>query len=66
MEQGLSEGTGYVNCYLDCWKFTCQVDFDLYQLRFVSRGSQYLFRELKYVLKNNIFDPDSAPYQNRY
>ena len=32
----------------------------LYQLRFVSRGSQYLFGELIYVLKINIFDPNSA------
>ena len=28
MEQGLSHGTGYINCYLACWKFTCQVHFD--------------------------------------
>ena len=28
MEQGLSNGTGYINCYLDCWKFTCQLRFD--------------------------------------
>ena len=28
MEQGLSDGTGYINCYLACWKFTCQLHFD--------------------------------------
>ena len=25
MEQGLSNGTGYINCYLTCRKFTCQL-----------------------------------------
>ena len=28
MEQGLSDGTGFINCYLDCWKFTCLLHFD--------------------------------------
>ena len=28
MEQGLSDGTGYINCYLACWKFTYQLHFD--------------------------------------
>ena len=28
MEQGLSDGTGYINWYLACWKFTCQLHFD--------------------------------------
>ena len=28
MEQGLSDGTGYINCYLACWKFTGQFHFD--------------------------------------
>ena len=27
MEQGLSDGTGYINCYLPCWKFNCQLHF---------------------------------------
>ena len=28
MEQGLSDRTGHMNCYLACWKFTCQLHFD--------------------------------------
>ena len=28
MEQGLSDGTANSNCYLACWKFTCQLHFD--------------------------------------
>ena len=28
MEQGLSDGTGHINCYLACWKFTSQLHFD--------------------------------------
>ena len=28
MEQGLSDGTVCINCYLACWKLTCQLHFD--------------------------------------
>ena len=28
MEQVLSDGTGYIKCYLGCWKFTCQLHFN--------------------------------------
>ena len=28
MEQGLSKGTSYINCYLACWKFICQLHID--------------------------------------
>ena len=28
MEQGLWDGTGYINCSLAYWKFTCQLHFD--------------------------------------
>ena len=28
MEQGLLDVTGYINCYLACWKFPCQLHFD--------------------------------------
>ena len=28
MEQGLSNETGYIKCYLACWKFICQLHFD--------------------------------------
>ena len=28
MEQGLSDRTGHMNCYLASWKFTCQLHFD--------------------------------------
>ena len=28
MNQGLLDGTDYINCYLTCWKFTCQLHFD--------------------------------------
>ena len=24
----LSDGRGYINCYLACWKITCQLHFD--------------------------------------
>ena len=27
-EQGLLDGTGYINCYLACLKFICQPNFD--------------------------------------
>ena len=28
MKQGLQDGTDYINCYLTCRKFTCQLHFD--------------------------------------
>ena len=28
MEHGISDETRYINCYLACWKLTCQLHFD--------------------------------------
>ena len=47
MEQGLSDETGFINCYLTCWKFTCQLHFDN------TCTSSDWFQEVVYVCSEN-------------
>ena len=63
MEQGLSDETGFINCYLTCWKFTCQLHFDntcTSSDLFPGSVNNILSLYLIYVLKIDIFDPNSA------
>ena len=48
MEQGLSDGTGYINCSLACRKFTCQLHFNN------TCTSSDLFRKLVNICSGNL------------
>ena len=47
MERGLSNGTGYSNYYLACWKFTCQLHLEN------TRTSSDSFQEVVNICSEN-------------